>query len=202
VKRHYSGPAEALLAVVENHVLTGRSAAERFVEADFDAAVDKLDTAADIRLPVTHLGCAIERGRRRRAQYPMRRPCAKSRAMQRGMVVALDDEQRISRQVLGGDEPRRIAGALQAAYAETAALTERVALESTMPAYDCAMLGFYRAGAPRKPVSDELAERALTDEADPGRVPLAGDRKPALARNFAYFGLPQSADREFAERQQ
>ncbi len=201
MQRHYSGPAEALLAVVENDILTGRSAAERLVEADIDAAIDEFDAAARIRLAVAHLGRALERSVRRHARNPVRFRGAKACGMEGGMVAALDHDQRVSRQVLGGDEPGRISGALQAAYAETTALAERVALESTMPANDDTLQGLDRAGSRRKPCSNEFPKGALTDEADPGRVPLAGDRQAALTRNGAYFGLPQSTDGEFAERQ-
>lgn len=60
MKRHYSGPAEALLAVVEHDVLTRRRAAERLVETDTDTVLDELDVTGDVRLPVAHLRRAIE----------------------------------------------------------------------------------------------------------------------------------------------
>ncbi len=198
---HYSGPAEALLAVVESDILTGRSAAERLVEADIDAAIDEFDAAARIRLAVAHLGRALERNVRRHARDPVRFRCAKACGKKGGMVAALDHDQHVSDQVLGGDEPGGTAGAVQAAYAETTALAERVALESAMPADYDTLQGLDRAGSRRKPCSNKFPEGALTDEADPGRVPLAGDREAAITRNGAHFGLPQSTDGEFAERQ-
>ncbi len=118
--------------------------------------------------------------------------------MQQGMVAALHDDQDVPRQVLAGNEPGSFAGAWQAPNAEAAALAERIALESSMLAYDGAFHGFNRAGTRRQPGPDEFAERSLADETDAGRIPLAGDRQAALARNRAHFGLAQPADREFA----
>ncbi len=121
--------------------------------------------------------------------------------MQCRVVASLYDDQCVPRQVLGGDEPRRFAGSRQAAHAETAALAERVALESAVPADDGAVRGLDQAGTGWQPGSDELAKGSLADETDSRRVALAGDRQAALARHRTDFGLAQSAHRKFAGRQ-
>ena len=119
--------------------------------------------------------------------------------MQQGMVASLNDNQGVPRQILAGDEPGSFAGASHAANAEAAALAERIALETPVLTDDGTVHSLNWAGTRRQPGPDELAEGTLADETDTGRVPLAGDRQAALARDCAHFGLAQPADREFAE---
>ena len=121
--------------------------------------------------------------------------------MQRRMARALDDDERVARNVLRGDEPGRVARVRASADSEAAALAERVALEAAVTADDGAVLCLYRPGAAGNQAADELTERPLADEADAGRVALAGDRQPALARHRPHLGLAQAADRELAVRE-
>lgn len=60
MQRHYSGAAEALLAVVKDDVLSRRRATERFCEADEDSAGIALQLAGDIRLSIADFGGALE----------------------------------------------------------------------------------------------------------------------------------------------
>ncbi len=115
------------------------------------------------------------------------------------MSGALDHHKHIASNVLGRDEPGFAAGAPQSAHAETAALAERVALESAMAPDDGAVRGLDPARAFRQPAPDEIAERALSDEADPGRIALFRDRQAPLAGNRPHLGLPDPANREFTE---
>jgi hypothetical protein len=176
VKGHYSGPAEALLAVVENDVLAGRRAGERRCERHFDAARADRDPAVDVRLPVAHLGGAGELRRGRGAADPVRRRRHEAGAEQPRVIGALHHDERVAREVLAGDEPWRIAAALAAADAKPAALAERVALEAAVPADHRAMFGLDRARLAGQPAADKLAEGPLADEADSRRIALAGDR--------------------------
>jgi hypothetical protein len=117
---------------------------------------------------------------------------------QRVMVAALNNDERIPGEILGGDEPRRIGAAAQAPNAEAASLAQRVTFEALMSTYVRAVLSLDRSGPSRQPAADEAAEGSFADEADARRIALVGDRQPALAGDGADFGLPQAANREFA----
>ena len=121
--------------------------------------------------------------------------------MQRRMIGALHHDERVAREVLGGHEPGRAAGVRAPADAEAAALPDRVALEAPVTADHDALVVLDRPGASRQPAADELAERALADEADPGRVPLVRDRQAALAGDPPHLGLAQAAHGELAVRE-
>jgi hypothetical protein len=56
VSRHYNGPAEALLAVVEHDVLAGRRTGQRHGEADVERVGIGGHGARDVRLPITNFG--------------------------------------------------------------------------------------------------------------------------------------------------
>ncbi len=114
------------------------------------------------------------------------------------MPCALDDDQGVTARILRGDEPRRIRAARATADAEPAALPERVALESPVPAEDLALRRLDRPGTSRQEPLDELREWPLADEADPGRVALVENRQAALARDGPDLDLLQPADGELA----
>jgi hypothetical protein len=201
VKRHYSGPAKALFAVVENDVLAGRGARKRRIEAHLHGVGGDGDAAGDIRLPMTQLGRAGERRGRRVAANPVRCNGHEADAVQRRVICALYDHERVAREVLRRNEPGRIAAAGETAYTEAAPLAERVALEATVPADHCPVLVLDRPGAARQPAPDEVAERALADKTDAGRVRLVGHGDAALARERTHFGLAHAADGELAKRE-
>ena len=117
------------------------------------------------------------------------------------MIGALDDDQRVARQVLGRDEPGRLSVSAQAADTEPATLSQRVAFETAVPPDDDPILRLDRARVARQPGADERAERAFADEADPRRVALVGDRQSAAAGEGPDLALLQAADREIAVRQ-
>ena len=121
--------------------------------------------------------------------------------MQRRVVGALDHDQRIARDVLGGDEPGRATRIRAPADAETAALPDGVALEAPVTADDGALVILDGPGASRQPAADEVAERPLADETDPGRIPLVRDGQPALARQPPDLGLVEVSHRELAVRE-
>jgi hypothetical protein len=198
MQRHYSGAAEALLAVVEHDVLARRRAAHGLLEAHVEPPGRDLHAAAHVGLAVADLGRARETGRGRRARDPVRRLRIETRAMERGMRASLHDDERVAREVLRRHVPGRLAAPSQASDAEAAALTERIALESCMTTDNLAILGLDRAGPAGQPAPDEFAERPLADEADAGRVRLARDRQPAVAGDCAHLGLGETADREHA----
>ena len=201
MSRHYSGPAEALLAVVKDDVLAGRGAGYRRLEADFDRVVAEQNAAGDIRLAIAHFCRAGEIRARRAAGDPVRTDRRQAGAVQGRMIGALDDDERIAREVLGGHEPGRAAGIRAPADAEAAALPDRVALEAAVTADDDAPVVLDRARAAGQPAADEIAERALADEADPGRITLVRDRQAAVAGDFPHLRLAQAAHGKFAAGQ-
>jgi len=198
VKGHYSGPADALLAVVENDVLAGRRAGERCGERHFDAARAGRHPAVDVRLAVAHFRGACELRSGRVAADPVRRRRREAAAVQQGVIGALHHHERVAREVLAGDEPGRIAAALAAADAEPAALAERVALKAAVPPDHCAMFGLDRARPPGQPAPDKITEGPLAYEADSGRIALVGDWQPALAGDAPHLRLGEAADRKLA----
>ena len=198
MQRHYSGPAEALLAVVKHDVLPRRSTAQRLVEPHIDAARDCGDAAGDVRLPVANLRGTRQIRCWRRTADPVRKRAGEPDAMQPRMAGALHHDERITFEVLARHEPRFFAAARKTADAESAALAERIALEPAVPADHRAFLGLDRAGTARQPLAHEFAEWPLADEADSRGVALRGDRQPALPRDGANLALAQMADRELA----
>ena len=201
MSRHYSGTAEALLAVVEDDVLAGRRAGNRRLEANFDHVVDERDAAGDVRLAIAHFRGAGECRRGCAARDPVRLDRAQGVAMQGRMIGALHHDERVAREVLGGHEPARAAGVRATADAEAAALTDRVALEAPVMADHDALAVLDRPCATRQPAADEIAERALADEADAGRVALVRDRQSALVGDPPHLGLAQGAHGEHAVRE-
>jgi len=166
-----------------------------------DAARDQRDAAGDVRLAVAHLCSAVEGFCRCAPGNPVRPDGVQAHAMKRRMAAALDDNQGIASEILGGDEPGRLGLAPEPADAESAPLAERVALEATMLADDGAIEALDRARAAGQPLADEVPERALADETDAGRIALPGNRYAAVARDRTNLGLAQAADRKLAESQ-
>jgi hypothetical protein len=198
VSRHYSGPAQALLAVVEDDVLAGRRAGDRRLEAYLDRVVDERDPAGNVRLAIAHFRRAGECGSGCATRDPVRPGRAQAAAMQGRVTGALNDDERVAREVLGSHEPRRAAGVRATADAEAAALADRVALEAPVAADHDALVALDRPLMTRQPAPDEIAERPLADEADPGRVALVRDRQSALAGSLPNLGLAQGAHGEHA----
>jgi hypothetical protein len=201
MSRHYSGTAEALLAVVEDDVLAGRRAGNRRLEANFGHVVDENDAAGNVRLAIAHFRRAGECRSRCAAQDPVRLDRAQAAAMQGRMIGALHHDERVALELLGGHEPGSAAGVRTTADAEAAALADRVALQAPVTADLDALVVLDRPWATRQPAADEIAERALADEADPGRVALVRDRQSALAGDPPHLGLAQVAHREHAVRE-
>jgi len=112
------------------------------------------------------------------------------------MIRPLHDDQGVPRLILGSDVPRCITAARQATDAEAAALPERVAFESAVPAEAVAVRGFDRARLSRQEAPDELAEGTFADETDAGRVTLVEYRQSALAGDAAHLGLAQLPHRK------
>jgi hypothetical protein len=89
MSRHYSGPAEALLPIVEDDVLAGRRAGNRRLEAHFDRVVNERNPAGDIGLAIAHFRRAGERGRGCAARDPVRLDRTQAAAVQGRMIGAL-----------------------------------------------------------------------------------------------------------------
>ena len=198
MSRHYSGPAEALLAIVEDDVLPGRRAGQRHLESHLNRSVLERDAAGHVGLAMADLRRAGERGLRCAASDPVRMNRTQAAATQRRVIGALHHGQRIAREVLGNHEPGRAAGVGTPADAEAAALPDGVALEPAVAAEHHSLFILDRTVASGQPAPNELAEGALADETDPGRVPLVRDRQAALACHPSYLGLAQAPERELA----
>src|SRR5262245_13912420 len=114
------------------------------------------------------------------------------------MVVPLDDDELVPLAILARDVPRFTGRrrVLHAAYAEPGALPDRV---EGKPDVAADLHAFGRTHRPRRagqvPV-EEIAERPLTDEADPRRVLLRVDRNARLARDPAHLRLRVARERE------
>src|SRR5262245_42621830 len=107
------------------------------------------------------------------------------------MLVALHHEQLVAVEILVGDVPRFSVAALRSADAESRALADRVEGEPDVAADDALFRRADRAGRAREVVVQELAERPLADEADPGRVFLRVHWQFRLARDALHVDLLQ-----------
>ena len=116
--------------------------------------------------------------------------------MQPVVFAALRDVEDIFCYVLADDVPRLAIRAAPPADAQAAALTERVVHHAVVLAEQlargCAQLTALR----RNVLAEKLAEIALADKADAGRILLVVRRQRSLARKCTYLGLGQIANRE------
>src|SRR3974390_2299094 len=117
------------------------------------------------------------------------------------MLVALHDDQLVTRQVLARDIPRGRLAALAAAKADALALPYRVEHQPDVLADDGA-LG--RAHHPRPACQiaiQKLAKRSLTDEANPRRITLRVHREARLPGETTHFGLREVSERKQGSRE-
>ena len=121
--------------------------------------------------------------------------------MQRRVIGALHHDERVARDVLGAYEPGSAARIRAPANAEAAALPDGVALQAAVAPDHGSLIVLDRPGASGQPASDEVAERALADETDSGRIPLVRDRQAALAGHPSHLGLVQASDGKLAVRE-
>src|ERR1700722_2079587 len=91
---------------------------------------------------------------------------------QPGMVLVLDDDERVARHDLVRYVPRGGRGAGAAADPQSRALSQRVQRQSAMLADDDALGGLDRSGFGAQIAAQEFLERPLADEADAGAVRL------------------------------
>src|SRR5712692_5860713 len=112
------------------------------------------------------------------------------------MVVPVHHDQFILVPVLSRDVPRLASRALPPADADAFALADGVEGKPDVLADDPAFGRAHRAGLPGQIAAQELAERALADEADAGRAALREIVQPRLLRDCAHPGLLQFPDRE------
>src|SRR5258708_29904773 len=98
--------------------------------------------------------------------------------------------------ILPGDVPRPASRPLPPADADAFALADGVEGKPDVLSDDAAFGRAHRAGLPGQIAAQELTERALADETDPGRVALREIVQPRLFRDCAHHGLLQFPDRE------
>ncbi len=156
----------------------------------------RVHVARLICLPVARLHGAGEIRCRRPTRNPVRRFGADLVRQQQRMVVILDDDEHVTREILGRDIPGLLAGAAHAADLEALPLAQRVVHQAAVRA-DHATFGRLDAAALGGQVlREELGERPLADEADARAVALVVHGQRAFVRDVSDLALRQVADRE------
>src|SRR6266581_2476676 len=112
------------------------------------------------------------------------------------MIASLHDDQLVLVEVLPRNVPGPAFGALEPADSDALALADGIERKPDVLAYDLSLGRAHRAGLPGQIAAQELAERALADEADSGRVALREIVQPRLLRDRAHPGLLQFPERE------
>ncbi len=192
-------PPRQTSPVVENEVLPRRRRPLRRLEHRPGTIVGlQRNAARGVGHPVPGLGAQRRQRRRvgRRPGDPVHRLRVDDGPVQQRMVVPLHGDQRVALEVLGGDEPRQVGAVAHAADPQPLALSERVVGEAVMAADDRAVGRLDRPRRPRQVAGEEIAERPLADEADPGRILLGPGRDALAPGDGADFALGQFPDRE------
>src|SRR5262245_30199469 len=112
------------------------------------------------------------------------------------MVVTLDDDQLVLLEVLAAHVPRAAPAVLHSPDSDPLALSDRVEGQADVFAHRAALWRAHRAGLRRQVAIEELAEGALADEADAGRIALGEIVQARVLRDLPHLGLLQLADRE------
>ena len=159
--------AEANRAVIKNDRLLGSCGALGDWEGHSgDAILDRLNDAGLIGLAVADFSLARERkrgGRRRDPGEFMRRERA---AIERGMIVALGDDDDVAGRIFADHKPRLS----WAADGEAAPLADCVVSDAIMAADDFAFGRFKISRRDGDIVAQKLFKVALADEADAGAI--------------------------------
>src|SRR5690606_23661596 len=188
--------AEAHFAVIENHGLAWGHGALWFVEYGAIAVLGFLQGAILITLTVAHLGCDAARSAEVHRIDPVDLRGEQGAGEQPGMFVALVDDQYIARQILAQHVPGIVAGVLEATDAKALTLTDGVVHQAMMATDDLAFGSFDIPGLSRQVLLEEIAEAALADKADSGRVLLLRGGQLVFLGDGAYLRFFQFADRE------
>src|SRR5215472_11639758 len=185
------------VAIVKDQILAWRRRPLRGIEDRAPAPVSEcLQSASCLGHAIARLGGEHAMRRWRRSRDPMHGLEVDRNRIEARIVVTLYDHERIAREILRGNEPRRVASARRPAHAESLALSERVVGEPVMSADNLAFGRFDRPGLARQIAGQKIAERALADEADACRVLLGEGRNTLLARDRPYVALGQLAERK------
>src|SRR5690606_8814837 len=191
------GAAQAGLAVVEHQRLPRGGRPLRPREAHRQGAVvTHLHLARLVLLPVTDLGGALEMLRRRRAFDPVHGLGLDGAGEQPRTVAVLVHVQDVSRHVLADHVPRCGRTAAHPADGQALALAQGEVEDARMGAHAHPMWVADLARLGRQVLAQELAEVALADETDAGRILLGMGGQPGLARQLPHLRLGQVADRE------
>ena len=117
------------------------------------------------------------------------------------MVVPLNDDQFVLREILAAHVPGPAGRILQAADADAFSLADSIEREPDMLPHGLALGRAHRTGLPRQIAVQELAKRPFADEADSGRAALGEVVQSGLLGDSAHFGLPQLPDGEHDARE-
>ena len=116
-------------------------------------------------------------------------------------IAALVHVQHVGGHVLADHVPRRRPEPAHAAQLQPLALAQGEIEHAGVLAQHLAGGRADLAGPGRQVAAEELAEVALADEADPGRILLRGRRQPGLVGHCSHVGLLQFTEREGGGRQ-
>src|SRR5512134_356206 len=138
---------------------------------------------------------------RRDARDPMHVDGEYFASIERGMVAALHDNERVAIEVLSGDEPWQSFAAAAPADPEPLPLAERVVRESIMMADRLTGQSYDGPRRARQIPGEKIAKRPFADEAYAGRVLLRPRRNALLPRKRAHIALVHFAERKERRRE-
>src|SRR5713101_1070683 len=188
---------QAQLAAVKNQRLPRCDRPLRRIELDVEPRRTELrDAASRVRLAITGLSAVRHVRIRGRVAHPGEVLCGKPLAQEQRMIVSLHDDQLVLAEILSRHVPRLGRGALAAPDADAFALADGVEGKPDVLSDDPAFGRTHRPRLFRQIAAQELAERALADEANSGRVALRKIVQTRLLRDFSHLGLLQLADRK------
>src|ERR1700676_5314120 len=137
--------AKANVSVVDHQILSRRRRPLRRVKCDAPTSTgDRLEPAWRIGHPIARFRGEFASRLRQNVAYPMHGPGLDCVRVEAGVVVSLDDDERVSRRVLGRDEPRQVAAFPRAANTDPLPLAERVVRETLMMTDNAAFGRHYR----------------------------------------------------------
>jgi len=116
--------------------------------------------------------------------------------VQQRMIVPLHGDERIAREILARDEPRRVGAIARAADPKALPLAHRVIGEPVVPADRRALRSDDRARCSREVAREEIAKRPLADETDACRIAFRIRRDALTLRECAHIALHHFAQRK------
>src|SRR5690606_33735801 len=188
--------AETHFALIEYDGLARCHRSLRLIEANQPAALGRLQCAVLVRLAIADLGCEAQGLLYVHGVDPIDERARECTGKQPGVIITLADYQYIAIQILAQHIPGVIAGPLQATDAQPLTLTYGVVHQAVMATDDLAVGSLDLTGLGGQIAFEKVAEAALADEADAGRILLACGRQLVLFRDAPHLGFFQLALRK------